>query len=458
MTPLPSRLRAHVARRRLFAAPGTAVVAVSGGPDSVALLDLLHTLAPDLGLSLVVAHADHGIQADSATVGQAVAALALRYGLPFELGELRLGSEASETAARRARYAWLAEVQRHHAARYLATAHHRDDQVETIVLRLLRGSGPAGLAGMPTRARGGLVRPLLPFTRRDLVDYVAARGLPVHDDPANRDPRHLRSWIRTVLLPLVSERLGAGAYEDVARAGRAAALERRAWDRVLGHLPDLDLRVHEDGFDVARGVVGGYDNALGVAVLRAAARRAGLVLGPRRARQLARLARRPSGRRQPLGGGWAAEVAFDRVRVSRAGAREVGEVREVVEVVADEERGRARFGEFRVEWSAEPAPERVARGDWTTWIAGGAWEVRPLRPGDALVPLGGVGHRPVRRLLMDARVPRSDRAQYPIVARGETILWVPGVCRSAADLPRPGTPAVRLDVTKHGEPQADRRA
>src|SRR5439155_24019291 len=125
------------------------------------------------------------------------------------------------------------------------------------------------------------------------------------------------------------------------------ALERRAWDRVLGHLLDLDLRVHEDGFDVARGVVGGYDNALGVAVLRAAARRAGLVLGPRRARQLARLARRPSGRRQPRGGGWAAEVGLDRlrVRVSRAGAREG---REVVEVVAHEEPGGAGWGEVRV--------------------------------------------------------------------------------------------------------------
>ena len=455
MTPLLSRVRDHVARRRLFTAGGTAVVAVSGGPDSVALLDLVHSLAPELGLALVVAHADHGIQADSSSVGQAVAALARRYGLPFDLGELHLGPDATETAARRARYAWLADVQRRRAARYLVTAHHRDDQVETILLRLLRGSAPAGLAGMPARARGGLVRPLLAFTHLDLVEHVTARGLPVHHDPANHDPRHLRSWVRTVLLPLVSARLGAGARDDLARAGRAAALERRAWDRVLRHLPDLDLQVHEDGFDVARGGLAGYDNALAVAVLRAAARRAGLVLGPRRARQLARLAQRPSGRRQPLGGGWAAEVAFDRVRVSRAGAREV---REVVEVVANEERGRARFGEFRVEWSAEPAPERLARGDWTTWIAGGAWEVRPLRPGDALVPLGGVGHRPVRRLLMDARVSRSDRAQYPIVVRGETILWVPGICRSAADLPRPGTPAVRVDVTKHGEPQADRRA
>src|SRR5213595_1403061 len=111
MTSLLSRLRNHLARTRLLGEPGIALLAVSGGPDSVALLDLLHTLAPDLGLSLVVAHADHGIQADSGTVGQAVAALALRYGLPFELGQLRLGSEASETAARRARYAWLAEVQ-----------------------------------------------------------------------------------------------------------------------------------------------------------------------------------------------------------------------------------------------------------------------------------------------------------------------------------------------------------
>ncbi len=457
MTSLLSRVREHIARRRLFAGGGTAVVAVSGGPDSVALLDLVHSLAPELGLTLVVGHADHGIQADSSSVGQAVAALARRYGLPFELGELHLGPDATETAARRARYAWLADVQRRRAARYLVTAHHRDDQVETILLRLLRGSGPAGLAGMPARARGGLVRPLLAFTHHDLVEHVAARALPVHHDPANRDPRHLRSWVRTVLLPLVSARLGAGARDDLARAGRAAALERRAWDRVLRHLPDLELRLDEHGFDVARGALAGYDNALAVAVLRAAARRAGLVLGPRRARQLVRLARRPSGRRQALGGEWVAEVAFDRIRV-RHGTREGREGGEVVEVVVDDERGRARFGEFRVEWSAEPAPERLARGDWTTWIAGGAWEVRGLRPGDALVPLGGVGHRPVRRLLMDARVSRSDRAQYPIVARGETILWVPGICRSAADLPRPGTPAVRVDVTKHGEPQADRRA
>jgi len=452
MAPLLDRFRAHLDRTRLFPAPGTAVLAVSGGPDSVALLDLMRAVAPGRGLSLVVAHADHGIRADSRTVGQSVGALARRYGLPFEVAELELGPQATETAARRARYAWLAVVREAHAARYLVTAHHSDDQIETILLRVLRGSGLAGLAGMPARGRGGLVRPLLPFTRAELAAHVAESGLPFHDDPANRDPRHLRSWVRVELLPRLAARVGSRVRADILRLGRAAAADRRAWDRVLELVPQLQLHLVDAGFDVARSALSRYDKALSVALLRAAARRAGLVLGPRRARQLLGLAGHPSGRRLPLGGGWTAEVAFDRLRVGR------GSVGTAKAVVASSERGSARFGCFWVEWAPEAAPARLPRSDWTTWIAGADWEVRPPRPGDRLVPLGGVGHRPVRRLLMEARVPRSARAGYPVVARGETILWVPGVCRSASALPQPGTPAVRVHVTEYGEPEADGRS
>src|SRR5216684_1383330 len=203
MPSLLSRLRHHLARTPLFPEPGTVVVAVSGGPDSVALLDLLQQLAPEFGLALVVAHADHGIHAESGAVAAAVRQLAERWALPAEVGQLALGPGATETTARRARYAWLGEVRQRHAARYIATAHHRDDQLETILLRLLRGSAPAGLAGMAARARGGLVRPLLPFTKAELAAYVAARELPSHDDPANRDPRHLRTWVRLTLVPPV---------------------------------------------------------------------------------------------------------------------------------------------------------------------------------------------------------------------------------------------------------------
>src|SRR2546430_15232918 len=165
MASLLDRFSDHLQRARLLAQPGTAIVAVSGGTDSVALLDLLQAVAAERGLALVVAHADHGIQEASGDVGKGVGGLAARYGLPFELGELNLGPNAAETVARRARYAWLREVQRRRAARYLVTAHHQDDQVETVLLRVLRGSAPAGLAGIPALARGGVVRPLLAFTR-----------------------------------------------------------------------------------------------------------------------------------------------------------------------------------------------------------------------------------------------------------------------------------------------------
>src|SRR6185503_19442575 len=107
---LPERFRAHALRARLFRAPGTALVAVSGGADSVALLDLLHGVASDLGLALVVAHVDHGIQKESGNVGKMVRGLAKQYDLPFEIGQLSLGPRTTETEARRARYAWLREL------------------------------------------------------------------------------------------------------------------------------------------------------------------------------------------------------------------------------------------------------------------------------------------------------------------------------------------------------------
>ena len=453
MGTLIERFRAHLESSRLFqergdagggtGVPTTVVLAVSGGADSLALLDLMHTVAPELGLALVVAHADHGMQAGSEAVAATVGAIAGRYGLPCVVGPLGLGTGTTETAARRARYAWLREVQRRRGARFLATAHHQDDQIETILLRVLRGSAPAGLAGMRPRAAGGLVRPLLPFDRVELVRHAADRDLPVHDDPANRDPRHLRSWVRAVLVPLLVERLGHRVTDDVLRLGLHAARDRRAWDAVLQLLPGLDLRTSGGGFDVARGALGRYDDAVAVEVLRAASRRVALVLGVRRALALVALARRQSGHRAELGGGWVAEAAFDRLVVAPGAAPGPAAA-----AAPAGPRGALRFGPFRVEWRPETAPARVVRDGWRTWLSPGEWAVRGWVPGDRLAPLAGVGHRAVRRLLAEARVPRRERTGWPVVARGETILWVPGVCRSDAAVPEAGTEAVRLDVIR----------
>jgi tRNA(Ile)-lysidine synthase len=439
---LLERLRRHLDAARILAEPGGAVVAVSGGADSLALLDLLVALAPDLGLDLVVAHADHGIQPESAALAARVrAAAAARYGLPTIIGALALGPDASETRARTARYRFLRAVQQERGARYLVTAHHADDQVETVLMRLLRGTAPAGLAGIPARGARGLVRPLLPFGRAELRAHVEARGLVPFDDPANADPRHTRSWLRTTLVPAMMDRLGPDAPAALLDVARHARDDVRAWDAVLDELPGLDAHVSEGAFDVARRVLSGYDKCLASRVLRAVAARAGLRLAPGAAARLARFASgAASGRRLDVPGGLVAEAAFGRLTVRRPAP-----VPEPLTLQGAE--GAADFGRYRVAWRREPAPRRVARAAWTTWLAPGAFQVRAASDGDRLRPLGGVGRRKVGRLMMEAKVGRGERAAHPVLVVAGDVAWIPGVCRGVVALPAPGHEAVRVDVT-----------
>ncbi|HTT68709.1 MAG TPA: tRNA lysidine(34) synthetase TilS [Gemmatimonadales bacterium] len=439
---LAERLREHLRAARLFPEPGLAVLAVSGGGDSLAMLDLFATLAAELGLGLVVAHADHGIAADSATVAAGVVEQARRrYGLETVVGTLRLGAGASETRARLARYRFLRAVQAERGARYLVTAHHADDQVETVLLRVLRGSAPAGLKGIDARGRGGkgLVRPLLPFRHAELLAHARGAGLVVAQDPANGDPRHLRSWVRGTLLPVVRERLGDADVALLALA-RHAAREVRAWDAVIDLLPGLALRCTEGRVEVARAALRGYDNTLAGRILRAAAARAGLGLAPAAAARLARFsARASSGRRLALGQGLVAEAAFDALVVARSAPAPEA-------FALEASRGEMAFGAISLAWRPEPAPATLPRAGWTTWLAAGGLSVRAARAGDAVSPIGGVGRRKVSRLLMEARVPRAVRPAYPVVTGGDDVLWVPGVCRAAARIPGPGTEAVRIDA------------
>ena len=129
--------------------------------------------------------------------------------MPYEEGRGALGPAAGETAARAARYEWIDAARARLDAHLIFTAHHADDQIETVLMRALEGSGPAGLAGMAPR-RGTLVRPLLPFRRVAILAYVRARGLEAWVDPANFDPRHFRSWLRVDVLPALRAHLPRG--------------------------------------------------------------------------------------------------------------------------------------------------------------------------------------------------------------------------------------------------------
>ena len=227
------------------------VLAVSGGPDSTALLHGAARLAPRRGWRLTVAHLDHALRPSSAEEARAVADASAALGLPSELRRVDVASLAAaehrspEDAGRQARYRFLEEVATGLGREALiATAHTADDAAETVLLRLARGAGLRGLRGIPAR-RGRIVRPLLGERRAALREALDAAGIPYSLDPTNEDPRHAaRNRVRAELLPAL-ERLNPAAVEALVRFGRLAADDDDLLDALAA--AELTRRRQADG-------------------------------------------------------------------------------------------------------------------------------------------------------------------------------------------------------------------
>jgi tRNA(Ile)-lysidine synthase len=180
--------------------PGTYVVAVSGGVDSMVLLDLLRRQP---GLKLVVAHLDHGIRHDSQLDRKLVQNLAQHHNVMFVYHEADLSPVASEATARKARYDFLHRVREASKAKAIITAHHQDDLLETAILNLLRGTGRKGLSSL--RSTDVILRPLLPYTKQELIDYAQQNSLQWREDSTNQNTKYLRNYIRRRILPRFDE-------------------------------------------------------------------------------------------------------------------------------------------------------------------------------------------------------------------------------------------------------------
>ncbi len=410
----------------------TCLLAVSGGPDSLALLDLLHRGAALHRRQLVVGHVDHGIAEESAAVAATVGRAATIRGLRCFTTTLHLGGATTETKARLARRVALRAMATSAGATVIVLAHHADDQAETVLLRLLRGSGPAGLAGMASR-NGPWVRPLLEIPRDRLATHLAEVGVEAWQDPANRDVRHLRSWLRQTILPTVGARLPDLRERLLASAGQARDA-REGWDQLLDELSELALHAEPAGFSVAAPPVRGYRSALRHAVVAALGRRCGVPLG---ARRLAAVDRLLAGRdaRIRLAAGLEAELAFGRL----AFRHPAGPAPEPVTL--GNESG-TTFGPLTVRTATAPAPPLTREG-WSTALVSGQYQIRAWQTGDRIRPLGGRGHRQVSVLLREARIAPGRRNHWPVVVDADaTIVWVPGICRSDARIPTEGTEAL----------------
>lgn len=213
------------------------LVACSGGPDSVALLHVLHRLAPELDVALHAASVDHGIRPDAHLDVETAGALASRLEVPFTALRIAIptGGASLQGKARRARYdALFAEAERVGAS-VIAVGHTLDDQAETVLARLLRGSGVLGLAGIDPKRADGVIRPLIDCPRHAVHAYVAEHELPFRVDPSNDDPAYERVRLRQTVLPLL-------AAEDPSVAAHLARVADDARElRALAHDAAADL-------------------------------------------------------------------------------------------------------------------------------------------------------------------------------------------------------------------------
>src|SRR5882672_4487701 len=244
---IEQQVRRTIARHDMIHQGDRVLVAVSGGPDSTALLSLLRRLAPEMRLELHVAHLDHGWRGRaSAADAEFVRRMALRFGLPVTVGRVdprtwlvrERRQSSREARARTLRTEFLLQTARQIGARRIALGHTRDDQAESFLLRLLRGSGARGLAGTFPVVDGMIIRPLIDVGRADLIAYLKEKHLTYRVDATNRDLGLTRNRVRRRLLPFLEREFNPNIVETLAHAADLLRDE----DSLLGDIAEAKYR------------------------------------------------------------------------------------------------------------------------------------------------------------------------------------------------------------------------
>jgi tRNA(Ile)-lysidine synthase len=398
--------------------PGDRVlVAVSGGPDSTALL----VAACELGYDVVAAHFDHALRAGSELAADHVAALCAALGVEavIERRDVPMPRGSVQAAARALRYDFLERARGQAGARVVALAHTADDVVEGAVLHLMRGCGLAGLRGMPA-SRGAFIRPILGVWRREVLDFLNRRGIASLEDPANTNTAFARTRIRHEILPALERDRPGIVRRFYAAASHAATMNQS--------IDDEAASAFQAGA-ITRARVARTPEPVAAELMRLIYAKAG---GAQPALSRAHLAAMLK-LAQPGRGGRGVDLP------GRLRLRIVGEVMEVVASSAASSRQSARL---------EVA--QCARCDdmETMHLKADLHDVRIgfRRPGLTMRPLGGRGTRKLQDIFVDARVPREERDTWPLVFAGDRLAWVPGVAVDADHAGTRGQPALHVSV------------
>jgi len=443
MPDLGQRLLKTIRSHEFLRAGDRVAVAVSGGADSVALLFLLADLRQELGVVLSVAHVNHKLRAEESDEDEAFTAeLAARFGLECEVEIAPIGAADTredsgarpnlEAAARDLRYAFFRRLIARGRVSKIATAHTLDDQAETVLLRMFRGTGIRGLAGILPRlnaddrndSNGEIIRPLLTFRRAELRNYLRVRGESWREDSSNCDPSFARNRLRQRLLPVIAEEFGVAAIARIADLAEIA----RAEEEYLAGAENLAARHLSAASLNARELL-----ALPLAMQRRVVRTWLTATAPDCSlsfpliEEIRQLARDEAGRRLEVPGDPTRTVRRGRAEiVIERSAPQAGEQYEYVLRVPGEvdvpEIG-ARVVAGLVDVSSVPEPEREALLDPAQ--IGEELLIRNWRPGDRYWPAHSSREKKVKELLADLHATGTTKKLWPVAVDAQgRIAWM----------------------------------
>lgn len=410
--------------------PGARIgVAVSGGADSVCLLHVLRRLS---SAPLTVLHVDHQLRGEESRAdAEFVAAMANEFGLPLISRRVELRDGNLEQEGRRARLDFFREVIRSRGADRVATGHTQSDQAETVLFRLLRGSGEAGLAGIRPVTSDGLVRPLIEIARPEIERFLRNRGIAWREDSTNASPRFARNRIRHDLLPILERDWNPAIAAAMARTAEWALDDVEYWNQEIDRLEPGILLCRGQSVVVDVEALRGVPTAVARRLVRRAVER---VKGDLRGVDFAytelvlQLARSDRGRGSVSGAGVEARRSFDWIRFAPT-QKASGEYRMSVSVP-----GHLRIPGADVDICVELIDKSDGFNDldyvynegmgWVDWeCVSGCLELRSWMPGDRYQPADSTVVKKLKDLFQLARIPVWERRHWPVLVDGSSIVW-----------------------------------
>ncbi len=415
------------------------VVAVSGGPDSICLLHILYRLQEEFELELFAAHLNHNFRGIEA---QKDAQYVLNFCDKLDIlsfvksidvpGYAREHSLSEEEAGRILRYEFFNDILEKVGADKIATAHNQNDQAETVLMRLLRGTGIQGLTAIHY-GRGRIIRPLLNTSRRDIEDYCLINKLSPRIDKSNLKPMYHRNKIRLELIPYIEKHYNPNIIESLAKTAEILKkdrdyLEATAWQAYK----NVELNSKKDSLELSISGINKLPHALQSRILRLATEE---LVGKREILEfnhiysvIELLDRKETGKKILLPAGLVARVSYDKLIISIGDEKQADfyyELAEKKDIIINE-----IGGKFKVRTARKKDVKSISRDRYIKYFdydkIKGKLNIRNRRQGDRFWPLGLAGSKKLKDFFIDCKIDREKRDRIPLVCDGSQIIWIVG--------------------------------